>query len=566
MEIGRNRTNSIRSFPNLPLESVRNTESDSFVHHTGKGRWPKNVMQDQGPRIHLRHTSSWDNQSGTCRDEVQSPFQPIEKPSTHSESPTGLHKPPPIAFSKWSRLHGFPDAADKEIEGFFRPSLVKKVVRSQRGATNKSPEVRNALSTNSIYERDSNALWKKMFPNTSDTAMNRIQFSPSSVESSEEDFSSFCSSSDHTIVGRQSTTSDHTVTEERLAALNVNGGPTSSGSLRAPRCTRDSPTSSSGSLCTAQLVSRSQTSEEDNYYMPSQNNFYQNPYSNINKTGAFPGGSLSTNSLYESTVDGPIGSRTSTHNSNPVSVGRTSGTMSTQSSLYSVTNDVMMRKNSPSPMPNETNGYSDKIQKEANNQTKHFAKIGSYYKQCYDHGKVCDVRFCVDDDVLYAHKGALCSVSPYFETVFIENKQMNWKPMTEIRLRGLSILSLKAFLNFVYTGSFEVTSSTILDLVKISRQFQVPVIRQRCLTKLERLPQDDFVPLLMAVRKDPMNDFMSPILRCISEKFLEISQRSSFLEMDLDTLIVVLSHDELVTSSEMDVFCAAQGTRSVSRQ
>ncbi|XP_061184216.1 kelch-like protein 3 [Saccostrea echinata] len=592
-ESRKNRTNATRPFPNLPLESLRITGSDSFVPHTEKGRWSKNLVQPQGPRIQPRHSSSCDSQmqlrredqpkiptpppvpnsclklgykSGTIRSEGQSYFQAVERPTTHSESPTGLYKPLPIAISEWNQLHGFPRntiVPDKDTEStLIRPSSVKNVVANirksapvsesratsaevmngcQKRETRKSPKARYAMSTNCIYEPNSTIMWRKIFPNTSDTAMDRV-LSPSLLESSRDDLSSICSSSDHTIVGQQSITTDDTLTEERLAALNDCGG----------------QASVAGSVCTARLVSRSPTSEEEeNFYMAPQNASYQIPYQNTNKSGVLSEGldkSWSTYSMYESATDEPIS--TSTRKSSPASVGSVSDTFATQSSQFLMNNDFMMGKNPLSLLPNKTRGYLEKMQNVPQDQIMHFAEIGSYIKECYDHCKVCDVRFRVNDEVLYAHRAALCSMSPYFESIFTENSHMKSKQMAEIRLRGLSMQSLKAFMNFVYAGKLEITTSTILDLVKISRQFQIPEIRERCLRKIGTLPHDDLVALLVAVRKDPESNFIIPILRCISQRFLDISQRRSFLELDIETLRVILSHDELVTSTEMDVFCA----------
>ncbi|XP_062584277.1 kelch-like protein 8 [Saccostrea cucullata] len=505
-----------------------------------------------------------------------------------------------------NRRYGFPGTRvpDKEIGDFIRPSSVKKVVANIRNSdqfsksqarspeemnknqsvreTNKSPEIRYAISTNCIYEADSTKM-RKIFPNTSDPSMYHV-LSPSLLKSPGEDLASLHSSSDHTIVGHQSITTDETLTEERLAALNDSGDlPCSSGSQFAPPQVRGSVASSSGSVCTAQLVSRSPTSDDSFYIAPQSDNYYA-PHPN---TRVYTSDSWSTNS-YESAINEPISTSTrksspasdgstsvtsstsklfpvsdgrssgtsSTRKSSPGSDGRASGNLSTRSSQYLINNDAMMRKKFLPPFPNESHGYFDKMQNETLDQRMHFAEIGSYYKKCYDHGKISDVRFCLDDDVLYAHRGALCTVSPYFESIFIENSSIRSKAMADIRLRGLSIQSLQSFLNFVYTGQLEITSSTILDLIKISMQFQIPLIRERCLRQLKTLPHDDIVMLLVAVRKDTVHDFITPILRCISKRFLDISECKSSLELDVGTLCVILTYDELVTSSEMEVFCA----------
>ncbi|XP_062612513.1 kelch-like protein 24 [Saccostrea cucullata] len=636
----KNKTNTIHLLPNIQLQSLKKTESESFVPYTDKGRWPRNLVQ--GSQTQPQHSSSCDWQAqprrekqpsgryqvpppvpfsyqsnSSYRNEVQSSFQPVERPTTYSESPTGLFNPPPIALSEWNQLYGFPGNTYPPGDGFVRPSAVKKVVENIRKSdtctfsktkatssevkndglkreVNKSPEIRLTLSTNCIYEPDSTLMWRRIFPNCSDTAMDRV-LSPSCIKS-EEDVASQ-SPSNHTIVGDQSTTTCDSFAEERFVVLNDNSDiPRSSGSLRAPPHIRSELASSSRSVYnTAPLVSRSSSSEEDNVDIAPQIYNYQIPRPNTStsKTGGFPermyaSGSYSTSS-FESAVGEPMSASTrnssrasdgrssgtsSTSQSSPVREGRTSGksstlklspvcdghntgTLSTQSSLYAMDSDSEMRKTSLPIYPNVTQSFQEKVQNEpCQKMQTHFAEIGSYYKKCYDHARIYDVRFLVDNEIIYAHRGALCAVSPYFETIFIENSQIRSKAITEIRIRGLTTRSLKTFLDYAYTGQLKVVSTTILDLVKISTQFKIPYIKEKCIKELETLKFEDLLMLLVAVREDSVHELMIPILRCISRKFLDISICKSFLELDVGTLCVILSYDELVTSSEMDVFSA----------
>lgn len=186
----------------------------------------------------------------------------------------------------------------------------------------------------------------------------------------------------------------------------------------------------------------------------------------------------------------------------------------------------------------------------------HWAKIGSYVRDCYQKSKICDVRFYVENEVLYAHRAPLCTVSPYFASMFYENNFLHSKPIAEVRLRGISMQSLKIFMEFVYSGKLEITTPTLLDLVKISGQFEVPEIRQRCINEIDFLHEEDLIQLLVLVREDPSLDFTEPLLRCIADKFLSVCVSESFLELGVDTLCLILSNDGLLTHSEMDVFCA----------
>lgn len=231
---------------------------------------------------------------------------------------------------------------------------------------------------------------------------------------------------------------------------------------------------------------------------------------------------------------------------------------STHSSpLFTIDDGIQMENDVFQSPPDEIRSHQKGMQNVPLDQMMHWTKLGSYVRKCYENSRVCDVRFFVGNEVLFAHRFMLCSVSPYFASIFNENSHPNSKLMADVHIRGVSMRSLKSFVDFVYTGQLEMATPMMLDLMKISRHFEVPEIRQRCVQEIAFLPDEDLILLLIESREKMETGFIDSILRFISERFLAISQCESFLDLDAETLCIILSHDGLNTATEADVLRAA---------
>jgi hypothetical protein len=199
----------------------------------------------------------------------------------------------------------------------------------------------------------------------------------------------------------------------------------------------------------------------------------------------------------------------------------------------------------------------DKIQNMPSEQMMHWANLGSCYRRWYENSRYCDVRFLVENKVLLAHRAVLCSASPYFASLFNNSGYPYSNPLEDVPIQGVSMKSFRALMDFIYTGHLEIATPIILDLIKLSHHFDIPEIKRRCVRQTTHLSDDDLIYLLADSRKRMEDSFADTILKLISQRFPSVSRCESFLDLDANTLCVILSHDGLNTTTEMDVFQAA---------
>lgn len=96
---------------------------------------------------------------------------------------------------------------------------------------------------------------KSLFPNVSDTGVSSFDRIQMPHTTTPDDVSSNSSSSDHTLVGNHSLTTEETLTEERLRELIDSG---------------EDPSSSPETVCTIRTSKRSPSSEKELFYVAPQ--------------------------------------------------------------------------------------------------------------------------------------------------------------------------------------------------------------------------------------------------------------------------------------------------------
>lgn len=305
--------------PNIPLASLRITESDSTLRprNEQKGLFRNNGYL-QRPTVPPKSSASFDSQMPPrvghqqaaplasvpkfqpperygrllTREDTKFLFQPLDRPTSHCESPTGLLKPMPISYSEWRKIHGVSEDtnASVQINGIsHRQMSAKKYILDKKKSVTYSdsqlmsndPKYRESLIKNNQQRQNTllNSVrkpiatlpghFKSLFPNVSDTGVSSFDRIQMPHPTTPDDVSSNSSSSDHTLVGNHSLMTEETLTEERLRELIDSG---------------EDPSSSPETVCTIRTSSRGPSSEEKLFHVAPQSQKEQFLYQTKDKT------------------------------------------------------------------------------------------------------------------------------------------------------------------------------------------------------------------------------------------------------------------------------------------
>lgn len=187
----------------------------------------------------------------------------------------------------------------------------------------------------------------------------------------------------------------------------------------------------------------------------------------------------------------------------------------------------------------------------------HYAHIGSYIRDSFQNGKICDMCFRVGDEMILLHKVVLACHSPYFAEIF-ETEEFNLQPRMpkQVIIRGASVKAVKLFIEYMYNGNIAIDTAEIPDIMKLAKIFGVEEIRKLYYKRVKQLDNEELLKLLPVSKTAADTEFCDCIMKIIAKRFIQATQCHAFFDMDIDTLCMVLSHDTLNVTSEMDVFCA----------
>lgn len=307
------------TIPNIPLASLRITESDCTLRprNEQKGLFRNNGYL-QRPAVPPKSSTSFDSQMPPrvghhqaaslastpkfqplernsrllTREDTKFLFQPLDRPTSHCQSPTGLLKPMPISYSEWKKIHGVSEDtnASVQINGISHRQMSAKkyildtkkpVTYSDSHLMSNDPKHRESLEENNQQRQNTlpNFVRKpiatlpghlnSLFPNVSDTGVSSFDRIQMPRPTTPDDVSSNSSSSDHTLVGNHSLTTEDTLTEERLGVL-IDSGEDSS--------------SSPETVSTIRTSSRGPSSEEKLFHVAPQSQKEQDLYQKKYKT------------------------------------------------------------------------------------------------------------------------------------------------------------------------------------------------------------------------------------------------------------------------------------------
>ncbi|XP_060075655.1 kelch-like protein 2 [Ylistrum balloti] len=189
-------------------------------------------------------------------------------------------------------------------------------------------------------------------------------------------------------------------------------------------------------------------------------------------------------------------------------------------------------------------------------QLTHFSNIGEYMKFLQENQQICDVEIHVETSKFMAHRVALACFSEYFSHVFFKGAEKQKVPVV-IRLRGVTSRSFSVFLDWIYTGNLKITPLLVADLLVIAQHLNVPLLEDKCAEFMMSMPLEKSLSVLQSGRVVTCSDLYDVCVSHVSTQFPDVLDHTSFFLLDVNTLCMILSRDDLNITSEIEVFQVA---------
>ena len=159
----------------------------------------------------------------------------------------------------------------------------------------------------------------------------------------------------------------------------------------------------------------------------------------------------------------------------------------------------------------------------------------------------------------------LASCSSYFQAMFTSGyAESQWSPggpgdnkMQEISLPGISAGALRDVLEFVYSGSLELSPTNIQSVLATASQLQVQSVISLCSRYLHNnLDLDNCADILSLADTFCLPKLKHNVLRFISENLKQFCSRSEFLTLEPGQLSSLLNSNFPVNLTECEVLSA----------
>lgn len=171
--------------------------------------------------------------------------------------------------------------------------------------------------------------------------------------------------------------------------------------------------------------------------------------------------------------------------------------------------------------------------------------------------QLCDVVLCVERCEFPAHRIVLAGASRYLQAMFTNGMLETGK--TKIDLGGIDPPTMSSLLEFVYTGSVELTIGNVQQLYAGASMLYLSSLAKSCSSFLQA-----HIDCTNSIGIRAFADLYScPSLerfafKYICEHFLEVIHSDEFLELSKDGLIDLLKCNSLQVYSEDQIFNAVE--------
>ncbi|XP_018425946.1 PREDICTED: kelch-like protein diablo [Nanorana parkeri] len=184
--------------------------------------------------------------------------------------------------------------------------------------------------------------------------------------------------------------------------------------------------------------------------------------------------------------------------------------------------------------------------------------VFSGLKEMYVSETLCDVAVLTSDKRFLCHRVVLASVSPYFKALF--TCPMKESTRGEVCLSDVPSSTMQAVLHYIYTGEARLTLDNVEELFIVSGRLQVAAVQDLCSSYLaKRIDNGNCLWIYRLAHSHHHRILLEATVNYIGRNLSFFSRKEDFLHLELEELATILSSDNLMVSSELDVYNVARG-------
>ncbi|XP_065053664.1 BTB/POZ domain-containing protein 2-like [Rhopilema esculentum] len=187
-------------------------------------------------------------------------------------------------------------------------------------------------------------------------------------------------------------------------------------------------------------------------------------------------------------------------------------------------------------------------------------KIKDRVTHLYNNELMSDVVFIVKDDNklspsrVPAHKFVLAASSSVFFAMFYGPMAQADKEIEIVDCENANCL-LELF-RFIYTDDVELNWENSFNILYLSKKYMIPLLRNRCCEFLEKtITKENVLAVLQQSLKLGEKGLSKKCIEFIQPLISELAKMESFLDLDVNTLEIILKEDVLHVA-EIDLFLA----------
>ena len=167
---------------------------------------------------------------------------------------------------------------------------------------------------------------------------------------------------------------------------------------------------------------------------------------------------------------------------------------------------------------------------------------------------LCDVTLVTKDDKEFkAHRNVLSAASPFFFKLLQSDMKENREGIA--RFEEISGAVMEDVLEFIYTGSVEVTQENVEDLIAAANYLLIPGLKTVSGRFLEeQMSESNCVSTFYFAEKYQCDELITNATKFIHANFASVAEMDEFLNLEAKEVERWISSDEISVIAEADVF------------
>ncbi|XP_078353480.1 kelch-like protein 24 [Oculina patagonica] len=167
---------------------------------------------------------------------------------------------------------------------------------------------------------------------------------------------------------------------------------------------------------------------------------------------------------------------------------------------------------------------------------------------------LCDVTLVTKDEKEFkAHRNVLSAASPFFHKLLQSDMKENRDGI--VRFEEISGSVMEDVLQFIYTGSVEITQENSEDLVATANYLLIPGLKTVSGRFLEgQISQSNCISTFYFAEKYQCDELLANTRKFIHANFVSVAEMDEFLNLEAKEVERWISSDEISVAVEADVF------------